>query len=425
MNGTIDEPLLTFGLAVLLIVSMLFRSLLSKIRVPGLIGFLLIGVAIRAVSGDDGLPEGALIMLDVLGKLGVISLLFRAGLDTNLKELLDQARTVLPVWVANVVFVGAVSFLTTWWLLGMAIVPSLVIAVALTATSVGISVAIWEERGKAGSRAGEVFLGVAGLDDVSAVALMAVLFAIAPELHNGGSSFGWEIAIRLGWTIGKIALFATGCYLFSRFIEGRLRERIYSLESAAAGLLTIVSISIIIASVAGLMGFSVAIGAFFAGLAFSRDPDAVREQTAFDLIYDLFVPFFFIGIGLSINLSVVLSAVGIGLVLLMPAVLGKLLANGLPALQAVGGASAMAIGISMVPRAEITMVVMERARELGAWAASEQSYAAVTFVCLVTAFVAPIVLRRVIRRVPDHLPELRIPLAATKSTTASSTAMTA
>jgi len=402
MAASIDEPLLTLGFAALLIVSMLARSMLARVRVPGIVGFLLIGVGVRAATGgEQGLPEGAAVLMNVLGQLGVIALLFRAGLETNLSELLKQAPTVAPIWIANVVVVGSASYATGWYL-GMGMIPSLIVAVALTATSVGISVAVWEQRGKANTRAGRVFLGVAGLDDISAVALMAILFAVAPELRDGGEVVGIEVVLRFGWTLLKITLFSSGCYLFSRFLEHRLRKGVYALENPAAGLLTIVSISIVIASIAGLMGFSVAIGAFFAGLAFSRDPEAVRQETAFDLVHDLFVPFFFIGIGLSINLSVALGATGLGLALLIPAVIGKLLANGLPAWRTVGGVSALAIGVSMVPRAEITMVIMERARELGPWAADERSYAAVTVVSLMTALVAPVVLQRLVQNVPDQ-----------------------
>jgi Kef-type K+ transport system membrane component KefB len=59
----------------------------------------------------------------------------------------------------------------------------------------------------------------------------------------------------------------------------------------------VAGISFLIAALAGLLGFSVAIGAFFAGLVFSRDPDSVKLDGLFDTFYEIFVPFFFIGIG--------------------------------------------------------------------------------------------------------------------------------
>jgi len=116
------------------------------------------------------------------------------------------------------------------------------------------------------------------------------------------------------------------------------------------------------------------------------------------VIYDLFVPFFFIAIGLSIELSGVAEALVPGVVLLAVAILGKLVANGGGTLSFSGAAGATAIGVSMVPRAEITMVVMQKARSLGAWAAPQSAYSAMALVSLVTVIVAPLVLRRVLTR---------------------------
>lgn len=399
-HTTINEPLIILVLAAVILVSMFGRGVVRRVGIPGMVAFLLIGIGINVgYSFGEGLPESLVVIVDILAKLGVVTLLFEAGMHTNVQKLVRQLRRVVATWAGNVIVAGGLGYAAARYLLGFELVPSIVVAVALTATSVGVSVAVWEERGLEDTKSGRLFLGIAGLDDISAVVLMAILFDIAPILRGtADGAVGAMIVERLLLTLAKLAGFGALCLLFSRYVEHRLRAALQRFESPGASLLSVIAVSIIIAACAGLLGFSMAIGAFFAGLAFSGDPEALRERIAFDVIYDLFVPFFFIGIGLSIDVSVGLGAVVPGLVLLLAAVVGKLIANTGGVLPYSSAAGATAIGISMVPRAEITMVVMQKARSLGAWAAPETAYAAMALVSLVTVIVAPLILRHTLDR---------------------------
>ena len=93
---------------------------------------------------------------------------------------------------------------------------------------------------------------------------------------------------------------------------------------------------IAIAGVSAWLGFSAAVGALFAGVAFSRDPDAVKLDTGFTDLYHLFTPIFFVGIGLSLEPAAFTSALGAGAVLAAVAVAGKVVGAGVPALVATG-----------------------------------------------------------------------------------------
>ena len=150
-----------------------------------------------------------------------------------------------------------------------------------------------------------------------------------------------------------------------------------------------------------LLGFSEAIGAFFAGLVFSRDPQAVRIDASFDLLYELFVPFFFIGIGLKIDPVNFLAGLSLGSILLIVAVLGKLIGAGVPAAIAVGWTGAILIGISMLPRAEIMMVVMQHGLQLGTWAVPSQVFAGMVVVSAATSIATPVLLRPLLQHWPQ------------------------
>lgn len=401
-HTTINEPLIILAIAVVAFLAMLGRAEAKRIGLPGMVASLAIGIALSGIFALTGEASRPLtIVFDILGRLGVVALLFEAGMHTDVRKLVSQLGHVVLTWAANVVVAGGLGFVVARFAIGYDLIPSLVIAVAMTATSVGISTSIWEEHELEGSRDGRHFLGIASLDDISAVVLMAVLFSVAPVLRGSGDgAIAPAILGELALTLVELVGFGGLCVLFSQTVEHRMREWLQRFESAAAALVSVVSVSIIIAAIAGLLGFSMAIGAFFAGLAFSRDPQALRQHIAFDAIYDLFVPFFFIGIGLSIDLSAVGGSIVAGALLLVVAVVGKLVANGGVALSYTGRVGAAAIGVSMIPRAEITMIVMQKARSLGEWAAPRSAYPAMVLVSLVTAIAAPLVLRRLLKRLP-------------------------
>ena len=153
--------------------------------------------------------------------------------------------------------------------------------------------------------------------------------------------------------------------------------------------LTASAIAIIFAGIAELAGFSLAIGAFFGGLIFSRDPTASEMLDAFEAPFELLSPFFFIGIGLHIDPGVVFSALGLGALFFVFAALSKVAANWLPLRILRGPVPALLIGVSMVPRAEITMVIMKHGKAIGEGIISDRVFAAMVFVSLATCILGP------------------------------------
>ena len=100
----------------------------------------------------------------------------------------------------------------------------------------------------------------------------------------------------------------------------------------------------------------------------------VRMETSFEPLYGLFAPFFFVGIGLNIDPTSIIPGFTLGIALLVVAVVGKIVGAALPALASTGAAGAALIGVSMVPRAEIAMIVVQQGRSLGDWAVPANVY---------------------------------------------------
>ena len=385
-------------IGVLIISALLIKAGLSRVGLPPLVGFLLLGAGLRLMDvGWSIVDNRDLMRLELLAEMGLVVLLFRVGLESNLKGLVDQLRRASVVWVADVAFSASVGFVTAYTLLGMPLISAVIVATAFTATSVGISVAVWQETGALQSRDGEMLIDVAELDDISAVVLMALLFSIIPALRDNpapSSALLPTIGLQAGGFCIKLLGFGALCLLFSRYAERPILSWFGRWKSATDPMLIITGIGFVFAATAAWLGFSLAIGAFFAGLVFSRDPNAVKMESSFLPVYDFFSPFFFIGIGLRMDAASIWAALPTGLLLAVAAAGAKLIANGLPLLLMYGRSTALVIGLSMMPRAEISMIIMQHGLEQGDWAIGPQTYNAMVVVCFLTCLLSPPAVRR-------------------------------
>jgi Kef-type K+ transport system membrane component KefB len=385
----------------IVVAAIILKALLTRIRIPAVVGYLLLGFGLGALNSQYGIISSkGLEILRFLGELGVITLLFRVGLESDLYGLLRQLRRASLVWVGDFAVSGLIGFCTAKFILGLPLATSLILASAFTATSVGISVSVWQEAKALKSPNGQLLVDVAEADDISAVVVMALLFAILPAMQSGQ-----DIWAPIGKTtvvfLIKLGVFGAFCFLFSRYIERPLTEFIRRLESPPNPMIMVAGLGMIIAALAGMLGFSLAIGAFFGGLIFSRDPDSVKMEASFLPIYELLSPFFFVGIGLDVNPSVIVPAVGLGLVLVVAASIGKILGAGGPVFFMTGFTGFVLIGASMIPRAEIAMVIMQRGLRLGSWAVPDKVYGAMVMVSAVTCLFSPLIVRPLLKKWPQ------------------------
>jgi Kef-type K+ transport system membrane component KefB len=297
----------------------------------------------------------------------------------------------------------AVGYVVARYGFSLSIESSMVIATAFSATSVGVSVAVWEELDRLQTDTGQLLLDVAELDDLSGVLLLAVVLAIIPVLHDGSDGLLLEVGSTTAVLLVKLIAFIAACYLFAHFLESRFTHLIARIGGSPLALtICILGAGLTIAAFAGYLGFSLAIGALFAGLAFSRDPDAVRTDGNFALFYEFLTPFFFIHIGMQMEPEAFFGSIGMGLLLFVAAAFAKFAGVGGPALFWMERRSAVTLGISMIPRAEIALVVINQARIVAPNVVSPTIFSAMIIVSLVSCVVAPIVLRR---RLQGHPPE--------------------
>jgi Kef-type K+ transport system membrane component KefB len=397
--GEAHVAVLLVGLAVAM--AAVIQGIAARLALPALVGWLALGLLLRGAEARWGFMTPDMeAALELLASLGIVALLFEVGLTSNPGALARKLPAASVLWAGNMVAAFGAGFAAVFWVLDLGLLPALFAGTALTATSVGVAVAIWEENGALDSPDGRLTLDVAELDDIGGVALMALLFAVAPVLRAGGSP--WEpLAGTLAWFAVTFLGFAAFCWGFAHTLEGRITRRLMRLPGAPERMVAVAGIGFVIAAVAGWLGFSLAIGALFAGLVFSRDPNAVRTEPAFRDLYAFLTPFFFINIGFHVDPGALGGAAPAAAVLLLAAVAGKLAGVGLPALWQAGAGGALLVSVSMLPRAEIAMVVMDQGRRLGPGVVPDRLYSAMVLVSALTCLLTPLALRPLLARRPE------------------------
>jgi Kef-type K+ transport system membrane component KefB len=392
---TFEVSLLVLVFGVLLLTYTLLTVGLTKWHVPAVIGGIVLGIVAREISGNfpSLMAERGDGILEFLGTVGIVCLLFRVGLEADVACLQRQFKGAAFLWVANVSVSAFAGFAAAWWWLDFDFLTSLIIAVALSATSVGIPVEVWRTSGKLKSAGGQRFLEVAELDDISAVLLMALLFAVVPVIAGPHAENVWPVlGTTMIWFTLKLIGFFAFCAFFAKYVE----QPVTDFCQKAHPIIAVAGIGFMIAALAGMLGFSVAVGAFFAGLAYSRDPRAIKIDAQFESLYEFFTPFFFIYLGFQVPAHLLGQGLAVGGVLLFVAVLGKLVGTVLPARLSASWRDSFAFGVSMVPRAEIALLIVAAAGSMGVYRLPETVFPGMIFVTLATSLGVPFVLERLL-----------------------------
>ncbi|OAI17569.1 cation:proton antiporter [Methylomonas koyamae] len=383
-----------FQLMVILLTARLFGELFARLQSPAVVGELLAGV-ILGPSLLAWLEPSQVIKL--LAEIGIILLLFEVGLDTDIRQLAKTGLKALFVAVSGFVWPFALGFSISHFLFGRSLLESLFIGGTLTATSIGITVRVLTDLKRHHSHEAQVVLGAAVIDDILGVVLLAVLYDFSKVGQIDPSN-----AVRV---IGFIAMFFVLAPLFAKVISLMIRK--FAKISQTEGLIPtlIVSLVLYFAWLAHEMGAPELLGGFAAGLALSRrfflpfglalheDSDFTGRIEAQMLpIVQLFVPIFFVTVGLSLNLRAIDWTSpfiwGFSASLFAVAVLGKLLGA---LLLHDPWKERLAIGIAMIPRGEVGLIFAELGRTSGIL--NNEIYAALIIVIAMTTLLAPILLK--------------------------------
>ncbi len=375
-----------------LVLALLSAAGMDRLGLPDLLGYLMLGVSLHTLDHFWGIvPPSSANVLEFLSEFGIIVLLFRVGLNCNPKTLFHRLPGATLIAAVNIVLSGWLGFAAARGLIGLPLVSSLFIGAALTTTSIGISTRVWSRYRSLHSREGGTMLDVAEIDDLTGVVMLALLTALLPYVEK---SMGPDLLWPTLWTIGMVllklsALLVLGL-LFARYAEHPLMRLLRALGLRSHIMLIVLGLALLVAGLTAVMGVPVAIGGFFAGLLFSRDRPSIVTGNSFNSLYHLFVPFFFVGIGFALDPWRLETTLVPALILLGAAVIGKGVGSFIPACARMRLPQAGLLSVSLLPRSEMTLVIMQRGLDVGA--VSRNAFTSVVLVVVATMVGVPLVL---------------------------------
>ena len=371
-------------------VAKLLAELFERMRQPGLVGEILAGVLLGPSLLGWIHPNQ---MLSALAELGVLFLLFRVGLEVRSSELVRVGKTATIVAILGMI----VPFLLGWAIMrlwGAPSIESIFVGAAMVATSVGITAQVLASKGLLDHAASKIILAAAVIDDVLGLIVLAVVSSMA----RGGINVTELVLTGVAAIVFTFVVAKWGSHAMGTIVP-RLEVRLKAGE-VQFNLAVVVLFGL--ALLAMYAGVAAIIGAFLAGMALSESLQP-RVHDLANGVSELLVPFFLVGIGLHLDLSVFsqVNTLILSVVILVAAVLSKLVGCGLGALS-MGRANAFRVGAGMAPRGEVGMVVAQIGLNLGVIPPSV--YGVVVSMAVVTTLVAPPLLNLSFRNVPPARP---------------------
>jgi Kef-type K+ transport system membrane component KefB len=380
------------SLGILLFAAKLMAELFHKVKLPIVLGELLAGIivgpfALGALPLIDGEP---LVVLDEtvrhVGEIAAVVILFIAGLEITPREFLRGGIAAFTIGSLGVIvpfFVGYYAFAA----FGIEALQSILIATALTATSIAISIQVLTELGRMQSKEARLVLGAAIVDDILAIAALSVVVSMVQTGNTEPAIL--DITLLIMQVLGTFAaILVVSVLVIPRVLH---TERLWKSKGSLEGIVTATFFAA--AGVAAFLGLSPIVGAFAIGMAVASTRIIKQVHEYVDKLQIIFAPLFFAIIGAQVDLrGVNLDVLFIAGIMIAIAVVTKLVGTGLPSIVFLKNRTkAMRVGIGMVSRGEVGLIIAGVGVSSGAL--SNDIYTAVIIMVAATTIITPIWLK--------------------------------
>lgn len=385
-------------LAVILISTKVFGIFSRRVHMPAVVGALTAGIILGpsvlnliSLEGDNG------IFLNNMAELGVILLMFNAGLETDLKELKKNGKASAIIACLGVLLplIGGFGVYLLFFSKGdlstLQIMRGIFIGVVLTATSVSITVETLRELGKFRGKVGCTILGAAIIDDILGIIVLTIVTSM-----QGSETHPAFVMMKIFVYFIFMAMVA--------FIVSRFRHIIEMEDNKRRTVILAVSFCFILAFLSEEF-FEIAdiTGAYFAGLMLCNMKVSAYIKRRVEIpSYLIFSPIFFASIGFKTSLSGMSPyMILFSLALLIVAILTKVLGCGAGArICGYRKRHALEVGVGMISRGEVALIVAQKGYSYGLL--SDSLFAPIVFVVIVTTLLTPILLKIVMKKDPYH-----------------------
>ena len=382
------------AVGILLAAAKLMGELFSRIKLPIVLGELLAGMIIgpfalgafllHPETGESILKIGP--ELRTLGEIGAIVILFMAGLEMTPKEFLRGGKASFTVGTLGVIvpfFAGLLVFQA----FGYDALQAMMIATALTATSIAISIQVLKEFNKIKSPEARLIIAAAVVDDILAIAVLSVVTSL-----GSAEAIDSIDLLDVTFTILKVLGFFAAILIAAIFILPKvITPRIWKSTGSVEGIATASFFGA--AAIAGTLGLSPIVGAFAVGMALSATKVFEKIENFISRIGLIFAPLFFAIIGAQVDFRTVnLDVLMLSAVVIAIAISTKLLGCGLPSILFLKNKTAgMRVGIGMISRGEVGLIVAGVGLSSGVL--TGDVYTTIVLMVAVTTIITPIWLK--------------------------------
>lgn len=370
-----------FELAIILFTTKLAGDLSVRLGQPAVLGKLIIGIVIGpAILGWVHPSE----LITQLSEIGVLLLMFMAGLETDIHELNKNRNASMSVAIGGIILPFVGGYLTGLTI-GMDQPHAVFLGLLLCATSVSISVQTMRDLGQMQRKESTIILGAAVVDDV----LVVILLAFVMSLFGAGGD------VDIAMMIGKKLLFFISAGIVGWKVVPWVMRWLAPLRVSEAVISAALIICFAFSYYADLLGIAGIIGAFAAGIAISQTPHKHEvEEKLEPIAYAMFVPVFFVSIGMNITFDGLASQIWFILALTVVAIMTKLVGSGLGArLTGFDRRSAFGIGAGMVSRGEVALIIASIGLE--SQLLEKHYFTSLVLVVILTTLVTPPLLKGV------------------------------
>ena len=374
-------------IAIILLSTKVFGILSRKVNMPQVVGALLVGIilgpgCLNILQETDFLTQAA--------EIGVILLMFQAGLDTDFEELKQTGKASFVIALIGVIvpFLGGsavyLAFFYSSYMTQIDFLRAFFVGVILTATSVSITVETLREMGKLKGKVGTSVLGAAIIDDILGIVALTIITGVSsPD-------------VRIDMVFIKIILFFVFVGICSFFLYNLFKhfEIAYGKKRRVAIYALAFCLTMSYCS-EEFFGVADITGAYFAGLILCNLTD-IKEYIASKIVvtsYMFFTPIFFAGIGMKTVLTGMTPMLFVfSVTLLIVAILSKVVGCGLGArFCGYTNHDALSVGIGMISRGEVALIVAQKGSQVGL--ISPEMFPAIVLVVIVTTLLTPILLK--------------------------------
>ena len=393
-------------LAIIMILAAIVTLAFFKIRQPLIIGYLFAGMLIGPLSplwtsilpqnGSSGPAAGIGILSDIsalnlFADIGIILLLFVIGIEFPFAKIRSIGRVAMGAGTLGLFVTLGVVFLAAS-ALGLNFMDSLFIAAALSISSTAVIVKILQDSGKIKKESSILVLGILIVEDVIAVILIASLESIALA---GTVSIEGVILVTV-----VAAGLIVGTFTIGRRVIPPLIDKVASAQNREILLLSVLGVCFGYALLANVVGLSVAIGAFLAGVLVAESKSSEVSKILSSPIKDMFVAIFFVSVGALMDITQLESYIFIAIALIAVTTAmkfgGNLLGN--TAFRMEKGKSLRSAFALSAPRGEFSIVIVKVGVDMGV--VSAFLFPLIGLITIITAFMSPFLIRLGDRIIP-------------------------